>query len=203
MRGLYVHIPFCLKKCHYCNFVITTKRTEGFRARFFQALLKEIKQAREKYGRLCFDTLYLGGGTPSALTAEEMGPLIEALRRDFDFMAGHEITCEVNPGDVDRAKLETYRSLGINRISLGVQAFQDPLLKDMGRPHTVADTLETWRLLRDLGFNNISFDLINGLPSQTIEYFEDSLRKTIELEAEQLSLYDLDVHEKTVYGLRR
>lgn len=203
MRGLYVHIPFCLKKCHYCNFVITTKRTEGFRARFFQALQKEIEQAREKYGRLGFDTFYLGGGTPSALTAEEMGSLIEGLRAAFDFAPGYEFTCEVNPGDVDRAKLEAYRSLGINRISLGTQAFQDSLLKDMGRPHTVADTLETWELLRDLGFKNISFDLINGLPSQTLENFEDSLRKTIELEAAQLSLYDLDVHEKTVYGLRR
>lgn len=203
MRGLYLHLPFCLKKCHYCNFVITTKRTAGFRERFFRALFGEIAHSREKYGRLGFDTLYLGGGTPSALSAEEMETLIETLRRDFDFSAGHEFTCEVNPGDVDRSKLEIYRSLGINRISLGVQAFQDSLLEDMGRPHTTADTLETWRLLRDLGFDNISFDLINGLPAQSVENFEDSLRKTIELEAAQLSLYDLDVHEKTVYGLRR
>lgn len=128
---------------------------------------------------------------------------METLRRNFDFTAGYEFTCEVNPGDVDRTKLETYRSLGINRISLGVQAFQDSLLEDMGRPHAVADTLATWKLLRELGFDNISFDLINGLPSQTVENFEESLRKTIELEAAQLSLYDLDVHEKTVYGLRR
>ena len=202
-RGLYVHIPFCLKKCHYCDFVITTKRSEDSRERFFRALEKEFARARKFHGNLSFDTFYLGGGTPSALNAGEMERLTGMARSHFDFKPGFEFTCEINPGDVDRKKLESYRALGINRVSLGAQAFQDGLLENMGRPHDSAGTIETWKLLRELGFNNISFDLINGLPGQSLADFGESLRKVIEMEAAQLSLYDLDVHEKTVYGLRR
>ena len=203
MKGLYVHVPFCLQKCHYCDFVITTKRSGKDREDFFRAFEKELRQTVSKYGRLNFETLYLGGGTPSALEGGEMERLAALLRSEFDFKLGFEFTCEVNPGDVDAQKLESYRRAGINRISLGVQAFQDPLLKDMGRPHTVKDIDETLQALRSLGFENISFDLIAGLPKQTLGDYKKSLEKLIELGASQLSLYDLDVHEPTVYGMRR
>ena len=132
MKGLYIHVPFCLQKCHYCDFVITTRRTGADRAEFFKALEKEAAHAVSKYGRQSFDTLYLGGGTPSALEGGEMKAMLEMIRSKFDFKSGYELTCEVNPGDVDEKKLEEYRAAGINRISLGVQAFQDSLLKDMG-----------------------------------------------------------------------
>lgn len=202
-RGLYVHIPFCLKKCHYCDFVITTKRSAEDRSLFLSALESEAENAFKKYGRLLFSTFYLGGGTPSALSAPDMEKLIKIILKRFEFQPGFELTCEVNPGDIDLEKMKCYRSLGINRISLGVQAFQDELLVDMGRPHCVEDIFKTHALLKETGFDNISFDLINGLPNQTLAQFEESLKKTGELEASQLSLYDLDVHEKTVYGLRR
>lgn len=202
-RGLYVHIPFCLKKCHYCDFVITTKRSPSDREDFFKALFAEIENISRARGRLRFSTFYLGGGTPSALSAEEMKALVLKIKEHFDFSPNFEFTCEVNPGDTDGQKLESYKKLGINRISLGVQAFQDHLLEDMGRPHQVEDILKTHKLLKETGFENISFDLINGLPKQTLAEFKESLETLAEMNASQLSLYDLDVHEKTVYGLRR
>lgn len=202
-RGLYVHIPFCLKKCHYCDFVITTKRSSSDREDFFKALSAEIENISKTRGRLRFSTFYLGGGTPSALSSEEMKTLVFKIKEHFDFAPAFEFTCEVNPGDTDGQKLESYKKLGINRVSLGVQAFQDHLLEDMGRPHQVADILKTHQLLKETGFENISFDLINGLPKQTLAEFSESLEKLAEMNASQLSLYDLDVHEKTVYGLRR
>lgn len=202
-RGLYVHIPFCLKKCHYCDFVITTKRSPSDRLDFFKALFAEIEAVSKKHGRLKFDTFYLGGGTPSALSSEEMTRLVDFIKERFDFSPGFEFTCEVNPGDIDIKKLESYKKLGINRISLGVQSFQDHLLEDMGRPHKVSDIFTTHKILKETGFENISFDLINGLPKQTLREFRDSLEQLVQMQASQLSLYDLDVHEKTVYGLRR
>lgn len=202
-RGLYVHIPFCLKKCHYCDFVITTKRGPSDREDFFKALFAEIENVFKVRGRLTFSTFYLGGGTPSALSSEEMSALVHKIKEHFDFSPDFEFTCEVNPGDTDGQKLESYKKLGINRVSLGVQSFQDRLLEDMGRPHTVADILKTHQLLKETGFENISFDLINGLPTQTLAEFKESLEKLAKMNASQLSLYDLDVHEKTVYGLRR
>ncbi|MSR77934.1 MAG: radical SAM family heme chaperone HemW [Candidatus Omnitrophica bacterium] len=202
-RGLYVHIPFCLKKCHYCDYVITLKRDHDFRRRFFDALRLEISEAEARYGRLCFDTIYLGGGTPSALSGSEMTELLDLLRETFDFNFDYELTCEVNPGDVDPVKLETYRGLGINRISLGVQAFQDHLLKDMDRPHGVKEILETAALLKKTGFQNISMDLILKLPGQTIEDLESSLAHVVQLGASQVSFYDLEVHAQTVYGHRQ
>lgn len=203
MRGLYVHIPFCLKKCHYCDFVITTKRGPSDREEFFRAIFSEAEAASKKYGRLKFNTFYLGGGTPSALSSAEMQSLVLKIKEHFDFEPDFEFTCEINPGDIDREKLETYRQLGMNRVSLGVQSFQEHLLEDMGRPHGVKEILEAHELLKQTGFKNISFDLINGLPKQTLEEFRESLQRTADMGASQLSLYDLDVHEKTVYGLRR
>ncbi len=202
-RGLYVHIPFCLQKCHYCDFVITTKRAGSDRRSFIDSLKNEAKHAAHKYGRLDFQTLYFGGGTPSALSGEETAEILAALRGLFDLQPGCETTLEVNPGDVDAEKLLAFRDLGFNRISLGVQAFQDELLRDMGRPHTHAETLRTISLLLSAGFGNVSFDLIAGLPGQSVQQFRESLAGVVAHGASQLSLYDLDVHEKTVYGRRR
>ncbi len=203
MKGFYLHVPFCLQKCHYCDFVITTRRSGNDRKLFFQALEKEARHVLSERGRLVFDTLYLGGGTPSALEGGEMEELLGKVRNLFGFNKDFELTCEVNPGDVDEKKLTEYRKAGVNRISLGVQAFQDSLLRDMGRAHTVEDTLRTIQMLHGAGFENISFDLIAGLPGQTQDDFYFSLSQLIELGASQLSLYDLDVHEATVYGRRR
>lgn len=199
--GLYLHIPFCPVKCHYCNFVITAKRSPDFRKRFFEALAEEVKHARAKWGRLRFDTLYLGGGTPSDLNGEEMTRLLESLHHEFDFISPCEVSCEVNPGDVDSSKLEIYKKIGINRISLGVQAFQDKLLQKMGRPHQLKEIYETSVMLQQIGFHNVSMDLILRLPGQSLEDLRFSLNEVIRLKAFQVSLYDLEVHERTVFGV--
>lgn len=203
MQGLYVHLPFCAQKCGYCNFVITLDRREDFRARFFRALEKETEHMVSRYGRLTFDTFYLGGGTPSLLTEEEMTQLIQKMRGAFQIKSGAEITCEFNPGDADRRKIEAFRDLGINRVSLGVQSFQESLIKRTGRLHSVKDIYETVRLLNEAGITNISFDLISGLPGQSFEDFRHSLKETIALGAKQLSFYDLEIHDNTPWGIER
>jgi len=202
MRGLYVHIPFCLKKCHYCNYVITVNRSSEMRERYFEALEREIRYASERYGKLSFDTLYLGGGTPSALGADEMKRVFNQLRSHFSFRTGGEITCEVNPGDVDAKKLKAYRKLGVNRISLGVQSTRDSLLQDLGRVHSAQATFETVELLHTLGFENLSFDLMLRLPRQTLQDVKEALDQALRLEASQVVVYDLNVHAGTVFGAR-
>lgn len=202
-RGLYVHIPFCSAKCHYCDFVITTHHAGTQRGRFFAALNAEIAHAKKIHGPFIFDTLYLGGGTPSLLSSEEMTRLIQMLKSEFQFKNDYEFTCEVNPQDVSEEKLRMYSHLGINRLSLGAQAFQGHLLKDMGREHTVYDIQKSMQLIKKLGFRNVSLDLILRLPGQTPEEVCESLKQAIDLGAAQLVLYDLDIHEKTVYGFRR
>ncbi len=202
MLSLYVHIPFCLRKCNYCNFVITVDRSETMRHRFFTALELEVRAAQEKYGRLCFDTVYFGGGTPSALSAEETVRLFALLKQYFDFKLGAEITWEVNPGDVDPKKIGVYRGVGINRISLGIQSFQEASLKDMARPHGVAEIHETMRTLSLQGFPNISVDLILRLPGEGLETMRQNIQTALALEPAQFTLYDLEVNAGTVYGAR-
>ena len=200
MRGLYVHIPFCKTRCHYCNFVSMANPSPECRLRFFKALEAEICHAREKFGRLTFDTLYLGGGTPSTLTLQEMNGVLEMLRGAFILKEKAEITCEWNPGDGDEGKLAAFAALGINRISLGVQSFQDVLLARLGRRHTTHDTLIALQKIRKAGLTNISFDLMLKIPGQTLADFQKSLERCLELQASQVSLYDLEVHEHTELG---
>lgn len=199
-RGLYIHIPFCKTRCHYCNFVSSADPTPQFRERFFNALMLEADEARRKYGELHFDTLYLGGGTPSLLNADEMSRLMETEKERFRIADGAEMTCEWNPGDGEEEKLAAFAGLGINRISLGVQSFQDPLLTRLGRRHSLKDILVTLGKIHDAGIHDISFDLMLRVPGQTVEDFKVSLQKCIELGADQVSLYDLEVHSGTVLG---
>jgi oxygen-independent coproporphyrinogen III oxidase len=202
-KGLYVHIPFCLRKCHYCNYVITLQRSDEVRQKFFEALRREIEHTHDRYGALQFDTLYLGGGTPSALRDSEMQYLFRLLKRYFSIRSDCEITCEVNPGDVDPEKLKAYKAMGINRISLGVQSFNDSLLRDMGRIHDAQMIHETFKNLRKLGFENISADLIIRLPHQTVKDVEEAVRLAVEEGAKQIVVYDLNVHGPTVFGQRQ
>lgn len=199
-RGLYIHIPFCETRCAYCNFVTTAESTPDLRERFFRALSAEIKHARETYGQLAFDTLYLGGGTPSCLSIPESESLISEVQVAFEFKAGYEFTCEFNPGDGEDAKLERLRQRGVNRISLGCQSFSEKILQRLGRRHTVRDITETIAKIRNAGIQNISFDLMLRLPGQTVEDFRDSVKRSIALEASQVSLYDLEVHGETRFG---
>ena len=199
-KGLYLHIPFCKSRCHYCNFVTTADPSLQLRGRFLEAIAKEIVHAHNRYGRLSFDTLYLGGGTPSCLGVPELERLVAGVRAAFEFKPGYEFTCEFNPGDGAEAKVESLRALGVNRVSLGCQAFQDTILKKLGRRHTIRDIEQTVASLRKAGITNISFDLMLRLPGQTPEDFRDSLRQCVRLGAAQVSLYDLEVHAETPFG---
>ena len=200
MRGLYIHIPFCETRCSYCNFVTTAAPSPDLRERFFEAVSAEIKRVRDCYGPLSFNTLYLGGGTPSSLSVPELKRLVLEVQAAFKFHKGYEFTCEFNPGDGDEAKLQALREMGVNRISLGCQSFRDAILQRLGRRHTVRDIETTVAKIRKTGITNISFDLMLRLPGQTVEDFRDSVRRCIELDAAQVSLYDLEVHEGTPFG---
>ncbi len=200
MRGLYLHLPFCKTRCGYCDFVTTADSSPDLRERFFKALDHEIKQARARLGDLSFETLYLGGGTPSCLSVPELERVIAGLHAAFDFKTGCEFTCEFNPGDGDTEKIETLRALGVNRVSLGCQSFQDEILRKLGRRHTVRDIEGTVASFRKAGITNLSFDLMLRLPGQTLEDFRNSLRQCVRLEAAQVSLYDLEVHAETPFG---
>lgn len=199
--GLYLHIPFCRVKCHYCNFVITLDRSAPMRERFLGALEKEISAARARYGNLSFETIYFGGGTPSALDSGEFSRVVSALRSSFSFNTLKEFTVEINPGDVDAEKIRAFKELGVNRASVGAQAFQQTLLEKMGRPHGASEIHETVKLLKKEGIENISLDLIFRLPGQDVNAFCSSLDEALSLEPAQLTLYDLEVHEKTRFGL--
>ncbi|HOW59824.1 MAG TPA: radical SAM family heme chaperone HemW [Candidatus Omnitrophota bacterium] len=200
LRGLYVHIPFCRTRCHYCHFVTTAELSPVLRERFFIALKHEIHEARRRYGSLCFDTLYLGGGTPSCLSIAEMTDLWETVHAHFKVKEGSEVTCEWNPGDGDEEKLAALAALGINRISLGAQSFQDSILKRLGRRYLVKDIFSSVEKIRTAGISNISLDLMLRVPGQKFEDFHHSLETCLALQASQVSLYDLEVHPQTVFG---
>jgi len=200
MRGLYIHIPFCQTRCHYCNFVTTAAPSPDLREQFFKALLAEIKHACNHYGPLSFDTLYFGGGTPSSLGVSELKRLAEGIHSTFRFKKEYEFTCEFNPGDGDEAKLKFLREIGINRMSLGCQSFRDEILRKLGRRHMARDIAETVLKIQQAGITNISFDLMLRLPGQTALDFRDSVGQCIKLGATQVSLYDLEVHEGTPFG---
>ncbi|HNX68278.1 MAG TPA: radical SAM family heme chaperone HemW [Candidatus Omnitrophota bacterium] len=199
-KGLYVHIPFCRGRCHYCNFVSEGEPSPEFRKRFLDALVLEAEATFRRFGKLSFATFYLGGGTPSILTGEEITFLMKTVRDRFRFAADAEITAEWNPGDGDEERLRIFRDLGVNRISLGAQSFRDVLLNRLGRRHSVRDILETLRKIRATGISNISLDLMLRIPGQTPDDFRHSLDQCVALEASQVSLYDLEVHEGTVLG---
>ncbi|MBP9733827.1 MAG: radical SAM family heme chaperone HemW [Candidatus Omnitrophica bacterium] len=201
--GLYVHIPFCIRKCHYCNFVIAPSSNERLRRDYFTALEAEAAEARQRYGPIAFDTVYLGGGTPSALTVSEMENLFALLKKHFSWRPDAEVTCEVNPGEVDEKKFDAYRRLGVNRISLGVQSTNDELLRAMNRAHNAEAARRTAQMAIAAGFDNISMDLIIRLPNQKVEDVYQSLADIVEWKAQQLVVYDLSVHQNTQFGLKR
>ena len=198
--GLYVHIPFCARKCHYCNFTIALSGNPRLNLDYFRALEAETAEAHRRYGPIVFDTVYLGGGTPSALSIGEMNRLFALLRRNFSWKPDAEITCEVNPGEVDAGKLESYRRHGVNRISLGVQSTNDRLLKAMNRAHSADDARRTASAIKEAGYDNISMDLIIRLPDQEVEDVSTSIAEVVEWGTHQVVIYDLAVHENSLFG---
>lgn len=200
MTGLYIHIPFCISKCHYCNFIITTSTAPENHTLFLKALEKEMKHYEHDFSRTVFDTLYLGGGTPSVMSAEEMQGLFKFLRKNFKFKRNAEVTCEVNPGDIRNENAQKYRKLGVNRISLGAQSFRDDTLKRLNRRHSAKDISDSFKILRENGFKNISLDLILSLPGETLADVKYSLNELFKLDPEHVSLYELTIEKNTVFG---
>jgi oxygen-independent coproporphyrinogen-3 oxidase len=192
--GLYVHIPFCSSRCSYCDFATGLYQGE-LAERYVRALVAEIRSSREVKSRV--DTIYFGGGTPSLLAPSQLDRILCAVHDRFEIDGAPEITLEINPGSVNAEKLREFRRLGINRASFGAQTFDDRELAKLGRSHTAADTLKTFADLRTSGFSNISFDLIAGLPGQTLATWQRNIEIALELQPEHLSFYLLEVHAGT------
>ena len=193
--GLYIHIPFCRSRCSYCDFA-TGIYERPLAERYVKALVKEI-EAWDKVSPRPVDTIYFGGGTPSLLSPAQVGAILETVQSRFDVESGAEVTMEMNPGTVTPESVAEFRRLGINRASFGAQTFDDRELARLGRSHTTEDTTNTFQLLRDAGFDNVSFDLIAGLPGQTVSGWQYNLDRALALRAEHLSFYLLEVHEGT------
>lgn len=192
--GIYVHIPFCQRKCKYCDFASIDKWNENSQESYVQALLKEIENTNQK-GNVT--TIYFGGGTPSILYAEAIRQILQAVQRKFTVAEETEITLEVNPGTANLDKLIAYRKIGINRLSIGLQATQNRLLTLLGRIHTYENFLEIYQQARKAGFRNLNVDLMLGLPTQTLEELKQSLEKVVNLNSEHISLYSLILEEGT------
>lgn len=195
---LYVHIPFCVKKCAYCDF-LSGPAGEAERAAYTEALLREIKGRREAYMDYRVRTVFLGGGTPSVLTGEETARIFHALRENFDISRDAEITMEVNPGTVTGEKAAAWRQCGVNRLSIGLQSADDRELEMLGRIHTFREFLDTWDIVRTARFCNVNVDLISAIPGQTEESWERTLRTVAELSPEHLSAYSLIIEEGTSF----
>ncbi|MCA1620265.1 MAG: radical SAM family heme chaperone HemW [Acidobacteria bacterium] len=194
--GVYIHVPFCRSRCSYCDFA--TGAYEGALAeRYVRALAREIESFTRVEGRAEVDTVYFGGGTPSLLTPAQVSYVLEAVRRRFDVGVRAEVTLEMNPGTVTPDGLRALRDAGVSRASFGAQTFDDRELKRLGRTHTADDTRRTFDALRGAGFDDVSLDLIAGLPRQTLESWARNLEEALRLRPEHLSLYLLEVHEGT------
>ena len=199
--GLYLHIPFCARKCTYCAFN-TTDYFEDLAARYVAAVRREIQHwgerlAQDTASRVAVDTIYFGGGTPSIIEAEQIAQLVSACRESFNVEADAEVTIEINPATFTRDKIKGWLAGGINRASVGVQSFIDEELAALSRTHTATDARRTFAALREAGFDNISLDLIAGLPGQSLADWRFNLEEALRLDPEHLSLYLLEVKEGT------
>jgi len=194
--GIYIHIPFCKSKCFYCDFNSYANHEELVGA-YVDALKKEINNVSDNRE---VPSVYIGGGTPSYIDAKYITEILEVVKNRFNVENDAEITIEVNPGTIDENKLNLYKKVGINRISFGLQACQNRLLKSIGRIHTYEEAKNGYLLARKCGFNNISLDLMFGLPEQSMDDLKYSLEKIMELKPEHVSTYSLKVEENTVFG---
>lgn len=196
--GLYVHIPFCRSKCPYCDFYSTTSLE--LLPLWLEAVVKEIDGYRGRFA--LFDSLYLGGGTPSLVDAARLGALIDHLRRAFSFSDDMEITLEANPDDITPGRLREVLDLGVNRISLGVQSLDEGELRLLKRRHTALQAEEALALIRSAGFENVGIDLIYGLPGQTVPGWLKTLDRALGFGPEHLSCYQMTYEEGTLFGKR-
>lgn len=195
MAGIYIHIPFCRKACYYCNFHFSTslKHTDDF----FIALVQEIVLQKDYLAGQSIDTIYFGGGTPSLSTMDQLRCVMNALRNTFTINSGAEITLEANPDDISLPVLSEWNNMGVNRLSIGVQSFREEDLVWMNRVHHVNQSLQSVQLAQEAGFNNISIDLIYGVPGMNDAAWEKNIQTAIDLNVQHLSCYALTVEPGT------
>jgi len=194
--ALYIHIPFCKVKCTYCDFYSITKKEDQIPI-FIESVLKEIEAYKDYANKWEFDTIFLGGGTPSLLPAKHLEQILQKLDDIFDTSKVKEITLEANPGEAPLDYLKDIKSLGVNRISIGFQSFDDNILKLIGRLHRSEDCFRTFKDLRKAGFDNINADMIFNIPGLTVENWRKDLNKLLELDPEHISAYSLTVEPST------
>ena len=196
--GLYVHIPFCVKKCNYCDF-LSAAADDVTKERYVAALCKEIAGYKELAKDYELATIYFGGGTPSILKVSLIEQLLDVIRKSFSVNMAAEVTLEVNPGTVAPDKLKSYRELGINRLSIGVQSAKEKELQLLGRIHSFEDAKNTVQWARNAGFANISMDLISALPGQNLADYKENVEAVLSLNPEHISSYSLIVEEGTPF----
>ena len=196
--GIYIHIPFCVRKCNYCDFN-SGPFSDEVKALYTDALLKELHIKAPFLKDRVIDSVFVGGGTPSILPEELMGKIFERLNADYNIDRDAEISMESNPGTLDLSKLKSYRSFGINRLSIGLQSTVDEELKILGRIHNYNDFLRSFENARNSGFENINVDLMNSIPNQTYDSFTEGLKKIKALNPEHISVYSLILEEGTPF----
>lgn len=198
MAGIYIHIPFCKQACHYCDFHFSTNTR--LKAPMLQAIAKELQLRQAYLGTAQVSSLYLGGGTPSLLEASALETLLGQVRQSFAWQATAEVTLEANPDDLTLAKLQAFKALGINRLSIGVQSFQDSVLRYLNRAHDSAQALASVALARQAGFDNLSIDLMYAIPNASPAMWEADLTTALQLMPEHIAAYCLTIENRTVLG---
>ncbi|MEI7474068.1 MAG: radical SAM family heme chaperone HemW [bacterium] len=198
LYSVYIHIPFCKSKCSYCSFISFTENN-NLKKLYIDELIKEIKNGLSQVKSPILKTIYIGGGTPSLLSLEELEQIITSLLNNAEFAEDIEFSIEINPATVDLAYLTGLRQLGLNRLSIGVQSFNNEILKLINRRHNSYDAVKCVEWAKQAGFNNISIDLIHGLPKQTLQNWEETLEKGISLGINHISAYGLKIEEGTEF----
>ncbi len=198
--GIYIHIPFCLRKCFYCDFCSFPNSDMTLVSKYCDELCRRIKEKAIDCREYTVDTVYFGGGTPTLLPVGEFGKLFDTLKESFNIENSAEITVECNPATVDKTYFEELLSLGANRLSIGLQSANENELSSLGRAHSFNDFLVAFSDAREAGFKNISVDLMYGIPEQTQESFEYSIERVLELCPEHISSYGLKIEDNTVFA---
>ena len=195
---IYIHIPFCISKCKYCDFKSAPSCSKE-RTDYVESLCEKIRTYEEFAKAYRVVSIFIGGGTPSILDAVQMKEIFKSIKETFELTAGAEITVEMNPGTVTSEKLEAYRECGVNRLSIGLQSVNNHELAALGRIHTYEEFLETYQMARETGFENINIDLISAIPHQTVESWRKTLEKVASLKPEHISAYSLIIEEGTPF----
>ena len=195
--GLYLHIPFCVRKCSYCDFLSFSCNDAKVLSEYVTALMEEVKIRAVDHRDKKVDSIYIGGGTPSLISEWDIGKLLDLIREEFDVTEDAEITIEVNPATVSDEKFERYLRKGINRLSIGVQSFDNHVLGVLGRIHTKNDAFYCYQRAKKAGFENINIDVMFGIPEQNMKMWKDTVRQAIFLRPAHISLYSLQVEEGT------